>query len=74
MATDSSLAEIVSALYAVQFCKEIGFMFCFKGMPANIVVKEINSAPIFYLKSANSLKLSIYDELQNFKLAKFFYT
>jgi hypothetical protein len=33
MVTDFSLVEVMGALYAVQFCKEVGFLtFCLKGM------------------------------------------
>jgi hypothetical protein len=44
MVVDSSLAEVMGELYAVQFCKKVGFFFFFEG-DANTVVKEINSSP-----------------------------
>jgi len=60
MVKDSSLAEVMGALYAVQFCKEVGFFDVLFEGDVNTVVKEINSAPpFFYLKSAISLKLSM---------------
>jgi hypothetical protein len=50
----------MGSLYAVQFCKEVGLFDVFFEGDANTIVKEINSAPpFFYLKSVNSLKISI---------------
>jgi hypothetical protein len=39
----------MGALYAVQFCKEIGFFYVLFEGDANTVVKEINLAPHFFI-------------------------
>jgi hypothetical protein len=38
----------VGALYAVQFCKDVGFFYVLFEGNANTVVKKINSAPPFF--------------------------
>jgi ribonuclease HI len=48
MVADSSLAEVMGALYAVQFCKEVDFFDVLFEGDANTVVKEINLAPPFF--------------------------
>jgi hypothetical protein len=61
----------VGALYAVQFCKDVGFFYVLFEGNANTVVKKINSAPPFFLSKIGQLIENILDELQSFRLAKF---
>jgi hypothetical protein len=64
----------MGALYAVQFCKEIGFFYVLFEGDANTVVKEINLAPHFFLSKFGHFIETIHDEMQSFKLAKFSFT
>jgi hypothetical protein len=64
----------MGSLYAVQFCKEVGLFDVFFEGDVNTIVKEINSAPPFFLSKISQFIKNIYNELQSFRLAKFSFT
>jgi len=55
------------------FAKRLIFFYVLFEGDANIVVKEINSAPPFLSKIGQFIE-NIHDELQSFRLAKFSFT
>jgi hypothetical protein len=73
MVTDYSLAEVIGALYAVQFCKDVGFFYVLFEGDANTIIKEINSTPHFFLSKIGNFIETIHDEMQSFRFAKFFF-
>jgi len=67
---DPKTAEVIAALYAVQFSKEMGFLDAvFEGDAAQ-VVKDINSAPPYGSRVGHFLE-NIHSEKRNFRSVRF---